>query len=612
MLQSLRAASQSKVAKSVFIILLASFALWGIGPIFTGGRIHTAATAGKVKITTTQADEAFQQQLKQLERQYGLSLPPEVIAQLGIKQQALQRLVMQALYDQEAAKLGLRLGRELVEQTISVQPVFRDATGKFDPQRFRALLQQMGLSEAAYVSMLQEDIIRTLLMGSVRGAGHVPEVLARSVYNWENELRDIEMLQVKAADQKGLPAPTDEELTKFHTDHSDRYMAPEYRSISYIFVDSAKAAANVAVSDEEAKAAYDAAPQDYAVPEKRDITQITTQDKDLAEKIAAEAMLKPLADVAKENNVMAGSLADITKAGILQDLAGPIFALELGKPSTAIKSQMGWHVVVVDKITPPIERSFEQVKKEIVDNLRSKKSSDAVYELSKKIQDGTASGAKLEELGPALNLTVSKVEAVDAAGETPAGTKASEDENMPDILKTAFDTRQGEISPLGENSKGVYVVQVDSVTPAQLKALDSVRKEVTAAVVAAKQLDEAERKANELGNQLRNGGSVSGLAPLNGLKRDGSNRSKLPESAMRHIFTSAVGDVLTAKDDNSVWIVRVKAITPADPKADISKVRDELREPLAVDLLEQFGTSLRTSYGVKINDSWVKQSESVQ
>ncbi len=84
MLQIMRRGAQSWVAKGLFIILLVSFAVWGIGPIFQGGRVQTAATAGNVKISSAEADQAFMQQVRQFERQYGMTLNSEMIAQLEI------------------------------------------------------------------------------------------------------------------------------------------------------------------------------------------------------------------------------------------------------------------------------------------------------------------------------------------------------------------------------------------------------------------------------------------------------------------------------------------------------------------------------------------------
>ncbi len=586
MLKAMRGAAQGWIAKTLFIILLGSFAVWGIGPIFRGGRIHNAAKAGSVTISTTEADRAFQQQVRAMEKQYGMSLPPEIIAQLGLKRQVVQQMVMQSLFDQEAARMGLRMGREMVMQTISAQPVFRGENGKFDPARFRSLLSNIGMREGEYVSMLRSDIIRTLLMGSVRSGSTVPTILARNVYAWENETRNVSAVEVTGASMTNVPSPKAEELAKYHTDHADRYMAPEYRAINYVVIDQAKVAASIKLTDDEVKAAYDQAPGDFGEAEKRDIVQVTTNDKALAEKIAAEATARPLADVVKENNLMLRPLEGLTKAGTLPQLADLIFSLEANKPSPATQSPMGWHVIQVTKITPANIRSFAEVKSDVEKSLRSQKAADVAFEQSKKLQDTLASGATLIETAQQLGLTVTKLDAVSGTGETPAGTKADSSPYLSDVLKMAFEVQQGEATQVSENASGFFVAQVESITPSQIRPLENVKSEVTAAWTAAKRLEMAEAKANEQADQLRKGSALPGLTAISALKRNGNNKGNLPESVMEHIFTAKLGDVLTAKTDDSVWIVKVTGINPVKlDGADLKATTESLKETLANDLL---------------------------
>lgn len=613
MLKAMRGAAQGWIAKTLFIILLGSFAVWGIGPIFRGGRIHNAAKAGSVTISTTEADQAFQQQVRAMEQQYGMSLPPEIIAQLGLKRQVVQQMVMQSLFDQEAARVGLRMGREMVMQTISTQPIFRGENGKFDPARFRSLLSNMGMRESDYVNMLRSDIIRTLLMGGVRSGSTVPTLLARNVYAWENETRNVSAVEVTGASMTNVPSPKPEELAKYHADHADRYMAPEYRAINFVTIDQAKVAASIKLTDDEVKAAYDQAPGDFSEAEKRNIVQVTTNDKALAEKIAAEATARPLADVVKENNLMLRPLEGLTKAGTLPQLADLIFSLEANKPSPAIQSPMGWHVIQVTKITPANIRSFAEVRSKVEESLRSQKAADAAFELSKKLQDTLASGATLIETAQQLGLTVTKLDAVSGTGETPAGTKADSSPYLNDVLKMAFEVQQGEATQVSENASGFFVAQVESITPSQLRPLENVKSEVTAAWTAAKRLEMAEAKANEQADQLRKGSTLPGLTPISALKRNGNNKGSLPESVMEHIFTAKLGDVLTAKTDDSVWIVKVTGINPVKlDGADLKATTETLKESLANDLLEQFGTALRVDYGIEINEAWIKQTSTVQ
>ena len=62
-----------------------------------------------------------------------------------------------------------------------------------------------------------------------------------------------------------------------------------------------------------------------------------------------------------------------------------------------------------------------------------------------------------------------------------------------------------------------------------------------------------------------------------------------------------------------MWIVKVTGINPVKlDGADLKATTESLKETLANDLLEQFGTALRTDYGMEINEAWIKQTSTVQ
>jgi peptidyl-prolyl cis-trans isomerase D len=606
MMQMMRKAGQTWIAKTLFILLVLSFAVWGIGPIFSGGRVQTAATAGKVDITATQVEEAFRLQLQLIERQYGLSMSSEQAAQLGLKRQIAQQLVMQALYSQEAARMGIIFSRDMVKQSIATQPALRDESGQFDKARFQGLLQQLGMTEAGYLQALNEDLTRTLLVGSIQSSMFVPDQLAKPIYTWSQEKRTVEALEVKATDIRNIADPTAEELEAFYKSNSDAYMAPEYRSFSYVILDREKIGSSLNPTEEELKAAYEQAPDEYGAPEKRTIAQITTRDAELAQKIAAEAAGKSLQEVAKANGASYSEIADIAKGSTFPKLGEAIFALESGQTSAAIESPMGWHVLQLVKITPAVAPEFAAVREQVLANWRRTQAEEKVYELSTKLQDAVAGGATLAEAAEQLKLPLGKRENISAEGKLMDGSSPPADVSMARILPLAFVTTEGEASPVQETDTGGFVVAVDKVTSAQAKPLESIRTQVVSDWRAARQLEKAVERAKEQAEKINAGESVSGLSRIAGLLRDGSNRDKLPSGAIAAIFNAEPGKAVTFNTETGSWVLKVAGSEKPDlAGADLKGVRDELRQQLNTDILEQFGTALRESYGAELNEAWL-------
>lgn len=608
MMQSLRKAGQTWIAKTLFILLVGSFAVWGIGPIFSGGRVQTAATAGNVDITTTEVDEAFRQQMQLIERQYGFALSSEQAAQLGLKRQVAQQLVMQSLYDQEAHRMGLMFSRDMIKQTIAAQPMLRDDSGKFNPQRFQGMLQQLGMTEAGYMQALRGDLTRTLLVGSVQSSMFVPELMAAPLYKWAKETRNAEVLEVKAADIRDIADPDAETLQKFYTDNTSRYMAPEYRSFSYVTLDLEKIASSINPSEDELKQAFDAAPDEFGAPERRTIAQITTQDKAVADKIAAEAASQPLQEVAKANGVSYSEIADIAKGSTFPELGNAIFALEPQKMSAPIKSPMGWHVLQVIKVTPAATPDFAKVREQVQARLRRQQAEEKLYELSKQLQDAVAGGATLAEAAEQLKLPLARRENISAEGKLIDGSSPPTDTAMVRILPIAFMTPEGETSQAQETEDGVFMVNVEQVTSSQAKPLEKIRTQVVSDWRAQQQLERAQNRAKELADKLNNSENVNGLSKANNLLRDASNRDKLPQGAIAALFAAQPGKAVVFNTETGAWVLKVAAVKQAAlDDVDLKPVQGELKQQLATDLLEQFGNALRTSYGAELNEAWLNQ-----
>src|SRR3954451_16885084 len=71
MMDTMRNAAKSWVAKLLIGMLAVSFGVWGIADVFRGATTSSLATVGKQEITGDQYTRAFQQYLQNLARQTG-------------------------------------------------------------------------------------------------------------------------------------------------------------------------------------------------------------------------------------------------------------------------------------------------------------------------------------------------------------------------------------------------------------------------------------------------------------------------------------------------------------------------------------------------------------
>ncbi len=612
MMQSMRRAGQTWIAKGLFFLLVGSFAVWGIGPIFTGGRVQTVATAGKVDISSQQVDQALQLQLQMIANQYGMSISPEQAEQLGIKRQIVQQMVMQSLFDQEATKTGLRYDRDTIKQSIASQPALRGEDGKFDPAKFRGLLQQLRMSEADYLNTIRSDLMRTVLVGSIQGQAYAPTLLAAPLYQWANERRVAEVKSFKAAEMTSVPKPTDEELQSFYEASTTGYRQPEQRSFTVARLSLDELAASVTPTEDELRQAFDAAPEEYGTAEKRTIGQSTAKDEATAQKLSATvAAGQSLKAAAKDLGLGYGEVADLTKASTFPELSDAIFALTPGTVSPLVKSPMGWHMMELIKVTPAVVPSFDTARAKVLEQVRRQKAGEQLDSISKSMQDALAGGATLSEAATTHKLPLTSYTLVTKEGKTAQGKVVEGLDKM--VLEQAFAGSEGDAATPVETSTSIDFVQIDTVAPEHKKALADVKDQVIADWTRMKKEAAAAAQADALLATLKDKDKpATGLTRTGDLSRE-EKSDKWPATLVAAIFNAPAEGAGSVKVGEDSWVYQLVSVTRPDIAGqDLSATRDELRSQLANDLLEQFGAALRADYGVELNETWLTPKSSVQ
>lgn len=624
MLDSLRKGAGSWIAKIFLGLLVLSFAAWGIGDIFRIRPDTAVATVGDIAISQEQFTRAFNRELTRLQRQLG-AVDSAQARQLGLDRQTLNNLITQALYDQAADELGLTVSIETIREEIASNRAFFDELGRFDAFRFEQALRQSGFTEETYVAQRRNQLAREQLFGAVTSGAKAPRRLVETMYRHQQQRRAVEVVRLPHAE---FPAPAEADqasLEAYHQRHATRYTAPELRSLTYISLRPADLAQEIVVDPAEARAHYEARRTEFAVPEVREVEQILVQDEGLAQKIAGRlseggefyAVAEEMAGLGQEDV----KLGEIRRGDLPAEVEDTVFGLTEGIPSEPVQSPFGWHVFRVTAITPGRQRGFEEVREEIEADLRIERATDALYDLSNRIEDALAGGAPLDEIADTFGLKLKHVAAVSAAGENVDGEPIDAVPEIAEFLQTAFETLPGEQPILHESESGIfYLLRVDEVTPASLRPLDKVRERVLADWQADEQRKAAEAKAKELAERARAGDQLAAIASENGFQSRTSepltraqigSEAGLDRRTVEAVFELALGDVTVGADPagDAAVVVKLREVQETDPSSEPEAV-DELAERLdarvAGDLIEQFTQALEQSQDVEINQRAVE------
>ncbi len=618
MLESLRLGVQSWYFKALLMILVASFAVFGIGDIFRGGPSRGAiVTVGDTEIAAPELSDAFQRRMNAVSRQLGTTLTTEQARQFGIVDQVVQSLVSAALYDVEADALGVVIGDDAIATRIRVEPNFKGQQGAFDRGIFEQVLASNGINEQVFIDRMRREISRDQLLGSLAGALPQSAQLADRLFRWRNERRVADYIVLKYDPKSAVATPDDTILRRYHTDNAVRFTAPDYRKFAYIHLTPDDVKDNITIPENELRDAYEIRLDEFNISERRTVQQMIFADEDAARKAASMlaegrafvALAKKLANQdAKTTN-----LGDVLRNDLPGKLGENVFKLSTGETSPPLKGPFGWYLMRVTAVKQAKIRPLEEVRAQIHDELASDKAIEVLFELSNTLQDVLGGGATLSEAARQIGAKLIYISALDRQGRGADGKPIA---HIPQgMIEIAYNTPIGEQSALIDSSEDSYlIVKVESETPSVLREYGSIRNDVIAAWELEKRRDQLESRANAIVGRLNKGAGLRDIAAELKLgavltsaafTRAGQDAgTNVPRGLAADLFASKIGGGASAETTAGFTVAKLKHIRKADPVTD-KKARDTLGDRLvsdmAGDLIVQFNNALRRRHIVEVN-----------
>lgn len=624
MLTALRSQSSKLLLKILFVVLIASFAVWGIGDMFQrGGRTNAPVTVGSTSFTAAQLQTDYERQLNQLRARYGNALDPDTARALGLPNRVVNDAVVRGLLAEYGRELDMRVTDDQVREAIQGDATFRNDLGQFDRSRFQAWLANNRMSEGELVSRLRADIMRNQLTTSLVVGIDPPQQLIKAVHDYRAEQRVAQTMRLVAANMPEVPTPTNEALQAYYDQNIDRYQAPEYRALTVVTLSPEDLAHEIRISDEEIAASFEARKHEFDQPERRHLDQIVFADeaaaRDAAEKLANGADFVAIAREATGGAPI--DLGTVTKDALAQsfrELADVAFAPAAGEVTPPTKTVLGWHIVRVISVEPAREATLAEHRDAVAHDLALEQAHDSILSIANQLEDELAGGATLDEAAEKLKLPVTKIAAMDDNGRAPDGKAVEIAGREPDLPSLAFETPEGEQSPLTDaQSGGYYVLRVDGITPAAPKPFAEVRNQVAIDWLAAERAKAAAEKAKAAVERLNAGEDMAAIATELGttvktssaVTRDGEDAvAGLDPAAVERLFALKPGEAAAVPMGDDQLVVKLLEIREptdgTDPEA-TAEVRDALRGDLANDLVSQFMDALQQRIPVSIDQNAV-------
>lgn len=519
MLEKIRDGSQGVIAKGILVLVILSFAFAGVSSYLGSTSDVPAAEVNGDKITKAELEQAYQSERARMEQQLG-----EMFAALSaderylesIKQSVLERLVADKLIDQAAAAMGLRVSDEQIIAAIKSEPAFQ-TDGKFDNDRYQAILRQLGYQPQTFRSMMRVDMTRRQLTAALVGTEFVLPGEAKQLAELQGQTRDIRYLVVDSAPYLANASVTDEQVKNYYDANQGQFMSPEKVSLEYVELNAADFAKDSKVTEEEAQAYYDEHKTQYVSNEKRlaahiligpgsDEAAAKAKAEDLAKQLDNGADFAELAKANSEDTLSAeqGGKLDWFEPGVMDpSFDTALFALQKGQHSTVVKTDFGFHIIKLLDVQPGTTVPFADVKTKIIAQLQEKKAVDQFYSLQSKLADTSYEVPDtLAETAKVVGVEI-KTTPLFSRDDVPAAL------NKPDVVKAAFSDsvmRQGlnsEVIELEPNH--VVVIRMKEHHDAGTMPLAEVKADIAERLKQDQANAAARAKAEELMVQVKAG-----------------------------------------------------------------------------------------------------------
>lgn len=624
MLDALRRGAQGWLAKLLFALLIISFGVfWNVSGVFNGFGRGAVAHVGKEPITAEQFQRAFQMQMRSVELDNGRKLTSEQALMLGFDKQALEQLVAQAAVKEHTQKLGLALSDDALAEGIRKDPYFQGVGGKFSRDTLDQVMRQMNLSERGFLAVRRDDELRRQLSDAILGSIVTPQPLLSDLTSYREETRTFEQVQIDPK-KVTVAEPDEAKLKETYEANKTRFMTPEYRKISALFMSAEDLKKEVKLTDDEIKAYFEETRANYDKPELRRLQQLSFKDKAAAED-ARKALVegkKNFMDVAKDIGASESdvSLGLIPKSRLIDPkIADAAFALERDKLSEVIEGRFTFALVRAVEIQTGETATFEGVKDRVRDALLQKRAEGMLQEKIDLVEEARNAGKTLAEIGKEMGLRYSETAGVDKDNKTADGKTAFEQPDAAAMLKEAFRAVPGETHDIVELAAASYAwYAVDSVSETKQKPFEDVKADAKAVFIEIETGRQLDQLAQTFVDRLKAGETMEKIAADAGGKVETTDSVKrmmsppgLTVEAVKQAFTlplKGAGYASTA-DKGTRVVFQIKEITPApEPSPEqATKLGNEIKEQLSSDFILSYVAELRKDLGVTVNDKEIRR-----
>lgn len=551
MLDRIREGSQSLVVKAILVLIALTFALAGIGGYITNQPEPSVAVVNGEEISRVEFDRAVENERSRQQEQFGDfydTLAADPAFNQRLRGQVLDDLVNQKLVELFAREAGLRVSDDQVKAAIREIGAFQVA-GQFDNTSYQMTLSGLGYTPDGFAELMRRDLARTqLLQAMVNSEFALPSETA-AVQRLVNQKRSGSYASMPLEQYLDTVEVTEAEIEQWYQNNQQAFAVPEQVKVEFVALDADVVAESVEVDESVVREWYDNNQANYETPDRYRFAHILIEGEDEAAQQEAQEVLAKLTEGADFAEMAAEYSDDIFTAEtggdldfIEQGTMDPAFdeaafALkDVGEMTGVVSTSFGYHIIKLTDFEEGSSTSFEEVRDEIVADMREDRVKQAYYELQQQVSELAFDIP--DTLKPVAEETGLAARESDWFSRNNAPSALNHPAALQLVFNRDFIDERLNSDLIEVNDKQAVVVRVVDFKAASTKPLEDVRAQVLDNLRTEKAQAAARDDAEAIAAKLRAGEPVQvALTSIDAVDRRASD---VPRAVLQSLFEQAV------------------------------------------------------------------------
>ena len=486
MLQKIREKFTGGIAIAILALIGVPFVFFGINYNFVGTNFAAKVDGEEISVGF------FEQQYRnELIERPELAEANELQRQ-QIRRQILERMVRDQLVRNFVTEHGYRIGDQQLTELIQQEQQFQ-VDGRFDRDTYLEYLAVRGRDPREFEESQRQFMREFQLRSAIMGSAIVTPSEYRRYLNLAAEQRLVSLATLTEETVAGEIEITDADVQAFYDNNPTLYQLPESADVEYIRVSREQVANQVEVDEQTLAAYYEDNKDRYLQDEQRQARHILIlfDDDEAAARARAEELLAQIRAgasfeaLAEEHSMdggtasQGGDLGVLTQTQLPDALGAAIFSMEEGELEGPVRSDFGFHIVRLDRVLERGPLSLDQVRGELLTELREREAESLYLDLERKLSDALFDLTDMQAIADAVGVEVGTIEGFTTAGGGPFGANQA----AIDAVFAGDALTSGQISEVIElDATSSAIFRVVQHNPATRQPIEEVREDIEAAV----------------------------------------------------------------------------------------------------------------------------------